>query len=316
MIVCVVPRDLERKLAGRLSRALAGTDVHIVVERRTGDERRARERRTSAGRERRMLERRRVLAADGRRVADRRAPAVPVEPPSLPWRLRAHAERVAFVAPLEPPAELAEDVHAARAVIRWQAGDAVALRDLYLTWFDRAYAFAQVSLGEAGAATDAVQEAFSAAYEGLDQLDPTRASFRAFLFAEVLAAVRATLVEEPVGAAPRDAARRSAAATGDPSALRWVNDRELVLLVRRLPAREREALLLRFVGGLNHADIADLLDLGWVVERSLADAGLGRLRERLAELGGAVEASQREAMRRLAQPSAVLNGRKLALLSG
>ncbi|HEV2812282.1 MAG TPA: hypothetical protein VGW10_03430, partial [Solirubrobacteraceae bacterium] len=68
MIVCVVPRNLERKLADRLGAALAGTDVHLVVDGREPGDRRTRDRRRSAGRRRRILERRRVRAADGRRV--------------------------------------------------------------------------------------------------------------------------------------------------------------------------------------------------------------------------------------------------------
>ena len=311
MIVCVVPRELERKLASRLKGALAPAGVEVVVDRRGGEDRRGRSRRHAPGRARRILERRRVRAADGRRVAERRLPAVPVERPALPWRLRAAAERVSFLAPLEPPAELVEDVAAARAVIRWQLYDRSALQELYLSWFDRAYAFAQASLGNAGAATDAVQEAFAGTFEHLDQLDPTTTAFRASLFAELLEAVRVRTIGGPPE--PRDPAPDAVA---DPVALRWVNDKELVLLVRQLPQHEREALLLRFVGGLRDQEVAALLDLGPEAEQALAAAGLGRLRRRLADLGAGVESSQREAMRRLTQPSTVLRGRKLALFPG
>jgi DNA-directed RNA polymerase specialized sigma24 family protein len=314
MIVCVVPRELERKLAARLKGAVAPAGVDVVVDRRSGTDRRGRDRRQSPGRPRRMLERRRVRATAGRRVAERRLPTVSVEPPSLPWRMRSAAERVAFVSPLEPPAELVEDVAAARAVIRWQLHDRGALQELYLTWFDRAYAFAQASLGNAGAAADAVQDAFAGAFGQLDELDPTTVAFRAFLFAELLAAVRSRGVGRPPE--PRDPDRAGPDDLTDPLALRWVNDKELVLLVRRLPEDEREALLLRFAGGLRDHEVASLLDLAPDSERALAAAGLGRLRRRLADLGAGVESSQREAMRRLAQPSTVLRGRRLALFPG
>ena len=310
MIVCVVPRSLERRLVDRLTGALAGTDVHVVVDRRMGEERRSRTRRNSPGRARRILERRRVLAAGGRRVADRRAPAVPVDPPALPRRARRIAEQAMFVTPLQPPAGVVEDVQAARAVIRAQLFDPRALEELYLTWFDRAYAFAQVSLGEAGAATDAVQDAFAAAFRRLEGLDPTQSSFRTCLFDEELEAVRGRagaergFAPDPVPPPDLDA---------PPAALRWVDDRELVLLVRRLPVREREALLLRYVGGLRQAEAATLLG---VDERELAETGLHRLRHLLTELGTRVESSQREAMRRLAPASTVLRSRKLALFPG
>ena len=315
MIVCVVPQELERKLASRLKGALAESGVDLVVERRGGPDRRSRDRRHSPGRARRLLERRNVLAADGRRVADRRAPSVPVERPPLPWRLRGAAERVSFLSPLEPPAELVEDIHAARAVIRWQTGERDALQELYMTWFDRAYAFAQASLGNAGAATDAVQDGFAGTFGRLERLDPTRTAFRAWLFADLLEAVRARTTDRPPE--PRDGDRVGVEdPTGDPVALRWVNDKELVLLMRRLPVEEREALLLRFVGALRGQDVAELLGLGAESELALAAAGLGRLRRRLAEIGAGVESSQREAMRRLSQPSTVLRGRKLALFPG
>jgi DNA-directed RNA polymerase specialized sigma24 family protein len=86
--------------------------------------------------------------------------------------------------------------------------------------------------------------------------------------------------------------------------------------MRQLPEHERDALLLRFAGGLRDHEVAALLDLGPDAERALTVAGLGRLRRRLADLGAGVESSQREAMRRLAQPSTVLRGRRLALFPG
>lgn len=310
MIVCVVPQDLERKLADRLGHALAGTDVVLVADRRTGEDRRTRVRRRPGGRSRRILERRHVRAADGRRVGERRAPTVPVEPPVLPWRARRIAERALFLTPLEPPAALVEDVHAARTLIRWQMRDPRALEELYLTWFDRAYAFAHVSLGEAGAATDAVQDAFAGALERLDDFDPTRTAFRTCLFEQLVGAVRERADAQPLQPEP------APASGAEPAALRWVNDRELVLLVRRLPADEREALLLRYVGGLRRPQVAAVLGVGPVDERVLGDVALDRLRQRLAELGSRVESSQREAMRRLAQPSTVLRGRRRALLAG
>ncbi|HEX8084727.1 MAG TPA: hypothetical protein VF529_10595 [Solirubrobacteraceae bacterium] len=312
MIVCVVPQDLGRKLADRLRNALSGTDVHVVVDRREGDERRSRDRRRTVGRARRLLERRRVVAADGRRVADRRAVVVPVAPPALPWRARRAAARVAFLSPLEVPPGLLEDVHAARAVIGCQLGEPRAMRDLYLTWFDRAYAFAQVSLGDAGAATDAVQDAFLEVFARVEELDPTATPFRTALFAEVLEAVHARSCESAIDVDVEAAPVPDAA----PSALRWVNDRELMLLVRRLPAAERDALLLRYVGGLRAVDAAALLEVEHVDERALTDAAHERLRRRLAQLSSRVESSQREAMRRLATPSTVLRGRRHALLAG
>ena len=239
------------------------------MDRRQSDERRRRDDDDSRG-----VDRRRIRAAAGRRIAERRSAVVPVAPPSLSWRARRAAASATFVARLERPARQLEDEAAARLVIGWQAGDEEAGEALRAGWFERAYAFAWVGLGGAASAGEAAEASLAAALRHALRIDPTLASFRSVLFAELLGAVRAM----------RLGSSRTPRPSRVPAAPRWLGDSELVELLRGLPRTEFEAVLLRYVGGLCDSDVMAVLDLDRVTARDVTDAGLGRLRGRQAAL--------------------------------
>jgi DNA-directed RNA polymerase specialized sigma24 family protein len=306
-MLCVVPRGLGERLVERVDRSLAAEGVRVVVERRAGDERRAAERRTQALPRNRIVERRHVHAADGRRIAERRAAVVPVEPPPLPRRVRQHAARLRFVTPLVDPPEVLADVAAARAVVRRQLGDATAGRELFADWFDRAYAFAHVALGRSAPAEDAVQDAFCTALSRAATLDPLATPFRVVLFGGLVEAVHA---REGTGAPAEDAPTPSADAR---ASLRLVADRELVLLAGRLPVAERDALLLRHVGGLGLLQIAALTGVDLAGAGRTQRAAHDRLLDAVAAHSGGVGEARRETMLRREAPSTVLRARRLAL---
>ena len=314
MVLCVVPRDLERKIAGTLERSFAGSDVRVLVERRGGD-RRVRERRALAGRSERILDRRRVRASAGRRVAERRSTVVPVDVPALPRRARGHARRLQFVMRLETPRQVRDDIAAARRVVSFQLGDRDAVEHLYLAWFDAVYAFTAVALGAREAAVEATQEAFTEAVRGLGELDPVATSFRAHLFGHVVEAVRRRSVPDsvPEPVPPRGPGRRG---TPEPAPLALVTDPELRVLIGRMPYAEREVMLLRYLVGLGDAEVAALLDLNLEQALELRTTALSRIRRALEGNAGGVGTSRREAMRRRHCTSPVLRGRKLALLAG
>lgn len=315
MICCVVPRELEGKLRGRLGRALAQTGAHVIVERRSAERRRI-ERRGGPPPRSRLIERRRTRALAGRRVGDRRAVAVPVPAPDLPRAVRRHAERLAFVTPLAPAADYLSDAEAARAVLRAQLGDEDALRELYLGWFDAVYACARVALRTAPEAEEAAQEALGGAFAALHLLDPSAVPFRVFVFDHAIAAVHRREDASTYDADHRD----HACATEDDdeavrAALAWVRDQEIAFLVGRLPAPMRDVLLLRHLGRLSEAHVAELLGMETTDQRVLHADALDRLRETLEALGRGAPSTHREAMRRLSRPSTVIVRRRQALLA-
>jgi RNA polymerase sigma factor (sigma-70 family) len=315
MICCVVPRELEGKLRGRLGRALAQTGVHVIVERRASERRRS-ERRGGPPLRDRLIERRRTRALAGRRVGDRRAVAVPVPAPDLPRGVQRLAQRLEFVTPLAPASDYVSDADAARAVLRAQLGDEDALRELYLGWFDAVYGCARVALRSADVAEEAAQEALAGAFAALHLLDPGETPFRVFVFDHAIAAVHRREEEAFHAAGPRD---HACALADDDEAIRaalaWVRDQEIAFLIGRLPAPQRDVLLLRHLGRLSESHVADLLGLETGDQRALHADALDRLRETLEALGRGAPSTHREAMRRLSRPSTVIVRRRQALLA-
>ena len=310
VILCVVPRELERKLAGALTKFFDGTDVEVVVERRRGERREQCERRERPLPRERIIERRRVRAEAGRRVAERRWASVPAPTPELPRRARGHASKLAFVTRLEPAPVLLRDVDEARLVVRAQAGDEEALRTLYMGSFDLVYVYARGVLRDGRAAEEIAADTLAHALSRLDDLDPLTIAYRAFLFAHALN------ILEPPPLFDRPELAEGAVDVLVPEAMRWVSDVELELLVGRLPRPARDVLLLRYLAGLGSAQIADLLDIDLAEERAVHNAALTRLRDTLNQLGRSAPSRERQAMRRTSHTSAVLRQRRLALQTG
>jgi RNA polymerase sigma factor (sigma-70 family) len=316
MICCVVPRELEGKLRGRLGRALAETGMRVIVEGREAD-RRDGDRRAGPSVRDRIVERRRTRGSAGRRIGDRRAVAVPVPPPDLPRRARRLAARLTFVTPLAPAADYQSDAEAARAVLRAQLGEDDAIRDLFLGWFDAVYGCARVALRTGSDAEALTQEAFGDAFAALHLLDPKEMPFRAFLFDHVIAAIHRH--EADTFSVSSETRENVPLVDDDDEAIRaalaWVRDHEIAFLIGRLPAAQRDVLLLRHLGRLSESHVAELLGLETRDQRALHADALDRLRETLEALGRGAPSTHREAMRRLSRPSTVIVRRRQALLA-
>jgi DNA-directed RNA polymerase specialized sigma24 family protein len=309
MVYAVAGPQTRRRVVRRLQKALEGR-AELVVERRDGD-RRAGERRTAAGGPPSgMAERRRVRAPDGRRVADRRALAMPVSGPLLPRRLRRFSAQLLFVSPLAVPPDYLEATATARTALAAQAGDREAMLALYEAHFDLVHAFAHTSLADAAIAEAATLEVFAEMLREIESFEPAREPFRVWLFRIAIDAVRAL----GTGGGAIAPARTRVASTGEAlSALRWVSDGELRLLVERLPAAQRELVLLCHLAGFPTVVAADLLGIAPDRAAGLHRAAMATMAGTLAGLGRAQDTMQREHMRRLMVPSRVLRDRRLAL---
>src|SRR4051812_41358472 len=118
MTYCIVARDLAERLHVPLRRHFAADpSVEVVVERRASERRAGRARRVHAAGEA-ETERRSIRAEAGRRVADRRATALPVHlQAELPRKVRPFAERLVFIERCEPTTQQLEDRDTARLVM-------------------------------------------------------------------------------------------------------------------------------------------------------------------------------------------------------
>jgi RNA polymerase sigma-70 factor (ECF subfamily) len=319
---CVVPFDLAGRLHEPLRRHFAADPaVEVVVERRAVDRRSAEDRRGDEASPDSPLERRRIHAATGRRVADRRAPLIDVVGPPLPRAARRHAERLVFVERLEPTELQAEDVDTARLVARFQAGDADVFPTIYLRYFDRVFSYLRTVLRDSHSAEDVAQEIFVRVLVHLPSYERRSQPFRGWLFT----VVRNQAIDEMrrrrwlQAEDPATLDRRREAEEPDESALEvidWLSDRELMLFVERLPVAQREVLLMRFMLGLTHTEVAHALGLTAVNVRKLQHRALAFLRERLTAIGRAPERREprRGSVHRPVQ-ARVARRRRFALLS-
>ena len=293
---CVVPFDLAAKLHEPLREHFAADPtVEVVVERRAVDRRAVGDRRAHEASDG-VLDQRRIHAAAGQRVSDRRIPVLDVTAPQLPRTARRHAARLVFVERLEPTELQAEDVETARLVTRFQAGESEVFSTIYLRYFDRVFSYLRTVLHDSHGAEDLAQDIFMRVLVNLPAYERRAQPFRGWLFTVVrnqaideMKRRRWLQAEEPTTLDRRREAGEPESEELTLNVVDWLSDRELLLFVERLPVTQREVLLMRFMLGLTHAEIAQALGLTSVNVRKLQHRGLLFLRERLTAIGRAPE---------------------------
>lgn len=139
---------------------------------------------------------------------------------------------------------------------------------------------AMLMLGDQPAAEDVVQEAFLGLYRRWEALcDPARAV--AYARSSVLNGCRDVL---------RKRSRRVPAALAEPSAasaeahvLLAEEHREVLAALRRLPGRQREAVVLRYCLGLPEDEVAQAMNVSRGTVKSTSHRGLAALAKILKE---------------------------------
>lgn len=163
-------------------------------------------------------------------------------------------------------------------------GDRAALRAVYERQSVRLFGVANAILRDRDAAADALQDAFLKVARRARQFDATRGGAEAWLAAIVRHAAldiarsrgREVPTDDPaLGDQPVEAdAMERVAATAE--------GRRLRDCLAALDAKNREGILLAFVHGLSHAQVAARLDLPLGTVKAWIRRGLLRLRECLA----------------------------------
>lgn len=140
---------------------------------------------------------------------------------------------------------------------------------------------ALMMVGDQSTAEDVVQEAFARTHAGRRRLrDPAKAltyvrsavlnGCRSVLRRRAVAVRRAVPYEPPIWSAETDA-------------LIGEERREVLAALRRLPRRQREALILRYYADLSDREIADVMGIGASTVRSTIARGLAALGRKLGE---------------------------------
>lgn len=318
IVYCVVPPDLAERLHGPLRRHFAAErDIEVVVEQRQGERRTSPDRRTGDGGAK--PDRRRVQAVAGRRMGERRELVAIVDALSLPRQARRFAERLTFLERIEQPTLQAEDINSQRLVTAFQSGRQEAYAELYMRYFDRVYNYIRVVVRDDHEAEEGTQQVFLNALTALPRYKPGREPFRAWLFIiarnQAITMLRRQGRLQTTDPAVLDRRRESAGAgTGDITALEWITDRELLMLIERLPLPQRQVLLLRYMLDLSHREIAAVLDRSSDDVRMQLHRAQRFLRERLDALGRRTEHHRPQRMLRRPAHAYLLRRRRFALM--
>jgi RNA polymerase sigma-70 factor (sigma-E family) len=133
---------------------------------------------------------------------------------------------------------------------------------------------AYVSQGSRAAAEDIVQEAFCGLYRRWDHLSSTDKAV-AYLRSSVLNGCRNAVRRS--GRTPRAVTHQPPADSAESAALIGELRREVIAGLRQLPARQREALVLRFYLELSDVEIAEVMGISVNTVRSTLRRGIGAL---------------------------------------
>ncbi|WP_344858927.1 SigE family RNA polymerase sigma factor [Planomonospora alba] len=140
---------------------------------------------------------------------------------------------------------------------------------------------ALLMVGDQATAEDVVQEAFTRTHAGRRRLrDPDKAL--TYIRSAVLNGARSVLRRRAVAfrrAVPYEPPVWSA----EHAALLGEERREVLLALRTLPQRQREALVLRYYLDLSDAEIAETMGIGASTARSTLARGLAALARKLGE---------------------------------
>jgi RNA polymerase sigma-70 factor (sigma-E family) len=139
---------------------------------------------------------------------------------------------------------------------------------------------AHIMLGDRASAEDVVQEAFCGLYRRWSALSDA-ATALPYVRASVLNGCRSVLRRRAWSRGQPEG--QPAADSAEAAALTAEERREVMRAVRRLPPRQREALVLRFYLGLSPEEIASTMGIGPGSVRSATTRGLASLHRRLRE---------------------------------
>jgi RNA polymerase sigma-70 factor (ECF subfamily) len=198
---------------------------------------------------------------------------------------------VRFYEAVELSEEQAEDLDTARLVMRLQAGHEDGFAPLYSRYFDRVYGYLRVLLKDSHEAEDATQQVFMKMIEALPSYERRDQPFRSWLFVLArnlaISHLRKSSRSDIVDPLELDRRRDGQGVEDAPSltALQWVTDRDLIVLIERLPLSQRQVLALRYMMDLSGRQIAEILDKNENEVRMLQHRAQRFLRDRLTSLG-------------------------------
>ncbi len=184
------------------------------------------------------------------------------------------------------------DEHLADWLAAVRVGDDAAAEAIYRHYSPAVFRLAISLLNDADDADEVMQDTFVYALRNLRRYDPARAAFQTWLFTIAISRCRnkrrrLRLATVSLGWFAKEETKLpgdSVRSLEDWLAARGVR-RELWLAVQELSPNLREALLLRFVGGLRYAEIGEAAGCGEKAAESRVRTAIVALQQRLAAQG-------------------------------
>jgi RNA polymerase sigma-70 factor (ECF subfamily) len=241
-----------------------------------------------------------------------------------------HGTTRSVATPPRPPANGAHEplvVDDAVLIGRIKNADPQAATELYRRYFDDFFRYARVVLRDSAEAGDACHDAFVKIVTMASRYQPrSGVPARAWLFSvlrtatlDILRSRKKELAElqGPVDlAATQECAGRwheDELPPGVTNALSWISDKDLAILMRRLPPAQREVLTLRYVIGLTTNEIATVIERTPRAVHTLEFRALRCLKEHLTKLGRDLASFRREWTRARTRRMPVVRARRFAL---
>lgn len=211
-----------------------------------------------------------------------------------------------------------EDALAARLVARSQSGDSAAFAEIYELYFGRVFNYLRLVLRSTHEAEDAAQSVFLKIFRALPGYEQRSRPFRAWLFTvvrnhalNVLEKSSRVEPEDPIAIEARNG--ETVQAPELPTALSWVSDQDLIILMGRLPIAQRQVLGLTYMLDLPDEQIAAIVGRTPGRVRTLRHEALRFLERRLTHLGRAPRKTDRARAWRYPRQSKVLRSRRWIL---
>lgn len=195
-----------------------------------------------------------------------------------------------------------EDRESDRLIADLQSSKEGAFEELYLRYFDRVYSYLRLAIKDENEAEDVAQQVFMKALETIPKPSfEARRPLRAWLFivarnaaldhwrrqAKVQPFEPSSLDRHHEEANVKDGLREDIESGADLElrALRWLGDRDLTVLIERLPEPQRQVLFLRYAADFDTAEMAKVLGRKPESVRQLHHRALRFLEGRLAAVG-------------------------------
>jgi RNA polymerase sigma-70 factor, ECF subfamily len=159
------------------------------------------------------------------------------------------------------------------------------MRTLYRTYASELYGFAVNALGDRQLAEEVVQDVFTRVWRHADSFDPSRASFRTWLYGIARNAIidvkRRGAVRPSIATEPADLDD----APGDDLLERALLTWQVTAALERLTAEHRQVIRLAHFQGMRLREIADLTGVPLGTVKSRVSYALRNMRLALEELG-------------------------------